>query len=63
MYALDIETGAVLNRIAFTGKRALNSPAISRGRVYAGFGNFLAHGVSTPNLAGGLMCLGLPDDD
>ncbi len=41
----------------------MNGPAVSGGRVYAGFGNGIAHGVTTTDSAGGVVCLGLPGDD
>ncbi|HET6336580.1 MAG TPA: PQQ-binding-like beta-propeller repeat protein [Polyangiales bacterium] len=61
LYAVHTETGAVLNRLTFPG-RALNGPAVSAGRVYAGFGNGIAHGITTTEPAGGVVCLGLPDE-
>jgi hypothetical protein len=51
----------VLNRITFPDQRALNGPAVSRGRVYAGFGGTFAFGPATPTTGGGVVCLGLPD--
>jgi polyvinyl alcohol dehydrogenase (cytochrome) len=61
LYAVNTETGEVLNRVALVG-RALNGPAVSRGRVYAAFGNGIAHGITTTDDEGGVVCLGLPDD-
>ncbi len=61
LYAVHTESGAILNRLTFEG-RALNGPAVSGGRLYAGFGNGIAHGITTTDMAGGLLCLGLPGD-
>jgi polyvinyl alcohol dehydrogenase (cytochrome) len=59
LYAVDAGTGAVLKRLAFPG-RAVNGPAVSRGRVYAGFGGAFVFGPATPSPEGGVVCLGLP---
>jgi len=48
--------------IAFEGSRAVNGPVVSRGRVYAAFGNAFAFGLATPVAEGGVVCLGLPGD-
>ena len=63
-YALDASTGEVLRRITFDG-RALSSPIVSRGRVYLGKGNTGASFVEDLGIDknGGLICLGLPDDE
>jgi polyvinyl alcohol dehydrogenase (cytochrome) len=62
LYAVHTGTGEVLDRITFAG-RALNGPAVSRGRVYAGFGGAFAFGPATTTPDGGVVCLGLPGDD
>ena len=38
-------------------------PAISRGHIYLGFGQSFAHGTTTVDMDGGLICLGLPPGD
>jgi polyvinyl alcohol dehydrogenase (cytochrome) len=63
LYAVDVQTGDVLKRLPFTNGRALNVPAVSRGHIYAGFGQSFSHGITTVAADGGLICLGLPSDD
>jgi polyvinyl alcohol dehydrogenase (cytochrome) len=59
LFAIDAKDGAIKKRIAFEGSRAVNGPVVSRGRVYAGFGNAFAFGLATPVPEGGVVCLGL----
>jgi polyvinyl alcohol dehydrogenase (cytochrome) len=62
LFAVDVDSGAVLKRMPFAG-RAMNGPVVSRGRVYAGFGNAVVNGITGADPAGGVVCLGLPVDD
>jgi polyvinyl alcohol dehydrogenase (cytochrome) len=62
LYAVHTGSGEVLERMTFPG-RALNGPAVSRGRIYAGFGGAFGFGPATPSPEGGVICVGLPDDD
>lgn len=60
LYALDAQSGEPLARVAFQG-RALSGPAVSRGRLYIGFGNLAVTEIGEDD-TGGLVCLGLPND-
>lgn len=62
LYAVHSGTGSVLRRIPFPNARALNGPAVSRGRVYAGFGSAFGFGLASPLSDGGVVCFGLSDD-
>jgi hypothetical protein len=62
LYAVDATSGAVLDRIAFANQRAMNAPVVSRGRVYAGFGSIVAHGITTANAPGGVISFGTADE-
>lgn len=62
LYAVHAPSGEVLARVPFDDARAVNGPAIARGRVYAGFGGAFGFGPATPLDEGGVVCLGLPDD-
>lgn len=59
LFAVDTRSGTILKRIPFAG-RAMNGPVVSRGRVYAGFGNAVVNGITGADPAGGVVCLGLP---
>ena len=59
LYALDADSGQVLSRVPLPG-RAVSSPVVSRGRIYAGMGNS-AIGELGEDETGGLVCFGLPD--
>jgi polyvinyl alcohol dehydrogenase (cytochrome) len=61
-YAVDTDSGAILKRLAFPG-RAINGPAVSDGRIYAGFGGAFAFGPATTTPDGGVICLGLPEEE
>jgi polyvinyl alcohol dehydrogenase (cytochrome) len=63
LYAVDAGSGAVLRRIPFANERAMNGPVVARGRVYAGFGSIVAHGITTANANGGVVCFGLPGEE
>src|SRR5581483_562957 len=48
LYVVHSGTGEVLRRVPFANQRALNGPAVSHGRVYAGFGGTFVFGPATP---------------
>jgi outer membrane protein assembly factor BamB len=59
LYALGRDSGQVLSRVPLPG-RAVSSPVVSRGRIYAGMGNSAISELGEDE-TGGLVCYGLPD--